>query len=89
MVAGAGVVGSIGTTIVDALLPCSFRLNPFASFTIWSLASVVSNAFTNRVDSAFKPLKAFTLSFTLLLYAVFLVTTSAKLVCDVVSKALS
>jgi urea transporter len=88
MVAGAGVFGSIGVVAVDARLPCNLRLKPFASFITCAVASVVSNAFTNRVDNAFKPLKALTLSFTLLLYAVFLVITSAKLVCDAVANAL-
>ena len=61
MVAGAGVFGSIGVVAVDARLPCNLRLKPFASFITCAVASVVSNAFTNRVDNAFKPLKALTL----------------------------
>ena len=79
---GAGSFGSTGVVAVDARLPCSFLLKPFASLIICGDASVVSNAFTNLVDKAFRPLKAATLSFTLLLYAVFLVTTSARLACD-------
>ena len=72
-----------------ALCPCILRLNPFASLIIWSVASVVCNALTKRVDNDFKPLKAFRRSLTLLLYAVFLVTKSANFVSASAFNAIS
>ena len=82
--------GSVGVVAVaDALCPCIFLLKPFASLIIWSVASVVCSALTKRVDNDFKPLKAFSRSLTLLLYAVFLVTTSANFVSASAFNAIS
>ena len=85
MVLGAGALGSVGACGVLARLPCSLRLNPLASLIFSVVASVVSNAFTKRVDNAFSPSNACTRAFTALLYAVFLDTTSANAVCAVVA----
>ena len=78
MVVGAGVVGStIVATFVERC-PCILRLKPFASAIFSPVASVVCNEFTKRVHNARKPSNVAIRALTELLYAVFLVTTSAN-----------
>ena len=59
--------GSAGLAVEAAFFPCILRLNPFASFIFWGVASVVSKAFIRRVDKDFRLLKASSRSFTALL----------------------
>lgn len=86
---GAGVFGSVGVCVADAFLPCNLRLNVLALPTVSGVALVVCSALTKRVDRVFRPLKAVMRSFTLLLKAVFLVITSAKLLSAAVFSAMS